>query len=102
MSDIKPVKKIPGQNDPIPNERSAEEVDALVLALLSAPDSESDVVKYFTDKLKLLKTEGVELTELLTQRQQEIQAIGKRLSAIMCEAGTYKKDLVEWHDRSKK
>ncbi|GAG24286.1 unnamed protein product [marine sediment metagenome] len=97
MSDIK-AKKIPGQNDPV---MSKEEMNTLVISLLEGSvETDNDVVKYFIDKLKVLETEGVQLTESLNQGQQQLKEIGKRLSAVMCEAGTYKKDLVEWYQRS--
>lgn len=94
-------RKIPGQNDPLPVELSPEEVNSLAQDLVNGKvESANDMVQFFIDKLKALSIEGTEATEMLRQGREQLAQLESRISVIRCEGEAYKKDLVEWHQRS--
>ena len=100
MSD--PVKKIPGQNDPLPVKLSEEETNALAQDLVNGKiESSNDMVQFFIDKLKTLNTDGAQATDMLNQGRKQLAILEARLSVIRWEGEAYFKDLVEWHQRSK-
>lgn len=100
MSSARP-NRIPGETSPAQTVMDVSEQKDLISSLIDGSiDVDNDVVRYFIDRLKSLESEGVEMTATLSEKQQEIKAIGLRISSIVCEIEAYKKDLLEWHRRA--